>query len=101
MFLVIIIILTVIEIAELIFDKKYEMSEKVDRGIEICYWKLSYRRRFIRTLLLIPVCAIVIAGVYLENGMNFITGIIGTVLFCGIIIQALYNYIKWKQEMKE
>ena len=34
--------------------KRYDMSQKVDKGIELCYWKLSYRRKFIRTLWIIP-----------------------------------------------
>lgn len=101
MFLTIIIILAVAEIVERFFGKRYEMSEKVDRGTEICYWKLSYRRKFIRTLWLIPVYAVVIAGFCRENGVNIFTGIIGIVLFCGMVIQAVYNYIKWKQEINE
>ena len=28
--------------------------DKVDKGFELIYWKLSYRRKFIRTLWLIP-----------------------------------------------
>ena len=31
-------------------SKKWEKHEKVDKGIELCYWKLSYRRKLIRTL---------------------------------------------------
>ena len=27
---------------------------KVDKGFELVYWKLSYRRKFIRTLWMIP-----------------------------------------------
>ena len=42
--------------------KRYDMSQKVDKGIELCYWKLSYRRKFIRTLWIIPFEVIVISN---------------------------------------
>ena len=35
--------------------KRWGMGEKVDKGIAFCYWKLSYRRKFIRTLWMIPI----------------------------------------------
>ena len=34
--------------------KKNCNCEKIDKGFELDYWKLSYRRKFIRTLWLIP-----------------------------------------------
>jgi len=30
------------------------MANKVDKGFELRYWRLSYRRKFIRTLWMIP-----------------------------------------------
>ena len=35
--------------------RKWGMSEKVDKGIMMWYGKLSYRRKFIRTLWIIPI----------------------------------------------
>ena len=37
-------------ITSALMSKKWEKHEKVDKGIELCYWKLSYRRKLIRTL---------------------------------------------------
>ena len=82
-------------------SKRYEMSEKVDRGIEICYWKLSYRRKFIRTLWLILIGIIIIVGFYKEFHINIFTGIIEIVIFSVILMQAFYNYKKWKNEIRQ
>ena len=77
------------------------MSEKVYRGIEICYWKLSYRRKFIRTLWLILIGIIIIVGFYKEFDINIFTGIIEIVIFSVILMQAFYNYKKWKNEIRQ
>lgn len=34
-----IIVLAVVEVFGIFFTRKYEASEKVDKGIELCYWK--------------------------------------------------------------
>lgn len=100
MFLITIIILVIVEVIGFFIAKRYEMSEKVDRGIEICYWKLSYRRKFIRTLLLIPVSIIIIVGFFKEFDINVFTGITGLAAFSIIVVQAFYNYKKWKNEIE-
>ena len=78
--------------------KRYDMSQKVDKGIELCYWKLSYRRKFIRTLWIIPFEVIVISNFCTTYQSYIFPWIIGTVLFLLSFIQAIYNYKKWKQE---
>lgn len=79
--------------------RRYEMSEKVDRGVEPCYWRLSYRRRMIRTLWLSPIlCVILAAGIYKRSFSFALAGTVGAGLFAGILIQAAYNYKKWKEE---
>lgn len=45
----------ILVVISLLLSKKWDMSEKVDKGIMVCYWKLSYRRKFIRTLWMDPV----------------------------------------------
>lgn len=101
MLLTIIIIQVIIGVIAFLIGKRYEMSEKVDRGIELCYWKLSYRRKFIRTLWLIPVDIIVIVEFYKMFQSYTFTGIIVVMLFASIFIQAIYNYRKWKNEIEQ
>ena len=101
MFLMAISILVIVETIGFFLAKRYDMREKVDKGIEICYWKLSYRRKFIRTLCFIPVSVIIIIEFYKEFQSYMFTGIIGVVFFISIFIQAFYNYKRWKNEIEE
>lgn len=100
MFLMLIIILVIVQVIGFFLIKRYDMSEKVDRGIELCYWKLSHRRKFIRTLWLIPVSIIITIEIYKEFQSHTFTGIIGVMFFLSIFIQAIYNYKKWKNEIE-
>ena len=66
MFLIMIISMIIGLSLSFFLARRYDMSEKVDKGIEVCYWKLSYRRKFIRTLCFIPVSVIIIIEFYKE-----------------------------------
>ena len=84
---------------------KGDYMNKVDKGFELVYWKLSYRRKFIRTLWMIPWAIVSLIFIQIE-GKNYKYTILYTIL-AGIIylvilpIQAIYNYKKWmKEEMK-
>ena len=73
-------------------------KDKIDTGFELAYYKLSYRRRFIRTLWLIPWAILVLGLLYwwseslcLVVTATIILGVIG-------VVQATYNYKKWKAE---
>lgn len=101
MFLIIIISMIIGLSLSFFLARRYDMSEKVDKGIEVCYWKLSYRRKFIRTLCFIPVSVIIIIEFYKEFQSYMFTGIIGVVFFISIFIQAFYNYKRWKNEIEE
>lgn len=74
------------------------MGKKVDNGFQLIYWKLSYRRKFIRTLWTIPIFIISIRIIiFLGNGI-FVTRIIPIILTILFILQIIYNYIRWKKE---
>ena len=72
-------------------------DEKVDEGFELVYWKLSYRRKFIRTLWMLPLLVLVI---FLH--FYFPSGYLGSSVTCAIIVvgymvQLLYTFYKWKK----
>ena len=72
---------------------------KVDKGFELIYWKLSYRRKFIRTLWAIPFAILTIILV-----SWFYQSIVTTFIFAMIILivgiaQLIYTYKKWKKHM--
>lgn len=71
---------------------------KIDKGFELNYWKLTYRRKLIRTLWTIPFT--VLASVYICHNAKTIFTKAVLILFFVIIgaIQIIYNY---KQYLKE
>lgn len=89
--LVIILILTIG------FRRYYRNKPKVDQGMKIAYYGLSYRRKFWRTIYSLPLFLIFIVPMYF---LLDIAVFIGYVIFTGIvfIIQAYYNYVKWQEE---
>lgn len=74
-------------------------NDKIDKGFELVYYKLSYRRRFIRTLWMIP-WAILMLGLLYCWSESLCLVVIATIIL-GVIgfIQANYNYKKWKEEI--
>jgi hypothetical protein len=68
----------------------------VDEGFEFVYLRLSYRRKFIRTLWTFPFMFLVFVLPGLTQPLLWFLAM----LFFGIL-QAGYNYWKWKSEDKE
>ena len=76
-------------------------KEKVDKGFEIFYNNLSYRRKFIRTLWMIPWTILALLFFYVV-GLSMIAILSYAVVFVVIgYKQASYNYKKWKEEELE
>lgn len=74
------------------------MADKIDKGFSLSYWKLSYRRKFIRTLWMLPICIVVLVFFYLSSPQDtLVLGILVLALIVSII-QLVYNYVKWKAE---
>ena len=73
-------------------------KEKVDKGFEFFYYNLSYRRRFIRSLCLIPWTLLVLC-LFRWRGTSMVIIVPLAVVFTIIgFIQTLHNYKKWKEE---
>ncbi len=88
----------VLVIIVVVFHKKFDTEEKVDKGIELFYWKLSYRRKFIRTIWMFPIFAILIILRHITFQSSVQTFTIGVLIFILLLAQAIYNYKKWKNE---
>lgn len=73
-------------------------GNKVDKGFEIIYWNLSYRRKFIRTLWMTPFCVVPIIFVWTTGDRIIINRVIPSVIIIIYFIQLLYTYLKWKKE---
>lgn len=81
-----------------LLTKRFAASEKVDKGVEFFYWKLSYRRKFIRTLWTIPIDIAVIIYFHITFQSYLWTCTITIMWGILFLIQAIYNYRKWKNE---
>ena len=74
-------------------------NKKVDEGFEFNYWNLSYKRKFIRTLFILPVGIIVLIPYLIYGGNeNHIKILFITIFFILWAVQLIYNYYKWKAE---
>jgi len=73
------------------------MNEKIDKGFCASYWKLSYRRKFIRTLWMSPFALFffLFPANYMFFGMDRNIFIV-FILVLGIL-QSLYTFYKWKK----
>lgn len=72
-------------------------TEKVDKGFELIYFRLSYRRKMIRTLwmtLLLPVSYFLLRFMGLDL---FYTWIFMAVFLLGHAAQIAYNYYMWNK----
>ena len=70
----------------------------VDKGFQLNYYKLSYRRRFIRTLWVIPWIISILILFYLLHTPAYI--LVPMAIGFGVMeyIQAFVNYKKWKED---
>ena len=71
-----------------------KQSRGVDEGICLPYYRLSYRRKFIRTLWVFPFSlGILFVNLPYREVWFAVSIVLG-------ILQAVYNYWKWKSEEK-
>lgn len=78
--------------------------DRTDKGFELIYWNLSYRRKFIRTLWLAPI--VILMCLILAIKMPIFGSSVVTILGIAAIIstsvgQLIYTYHKWKKEKRE
>lgn len=73
------------------------VRNKTDKGFELIYWKLSYRRRLIRNLWWLPIVIISIAFMFLINDKLILNRIVPIVLLILYIVELIYNYMKWNK----
>ena len=71
-------------------------GEKTDKGFEIFYWNLSYRRRLIRLLWTTPIVLFIVFYSFDNLEMSFKD--LSVILFLTLmyVFQFLYNFLKWK-----
>lgn len=76
----------------------YKNEEKVDKGFVFNYHKLSYRRKWIRTLWTIPFIVICLFIIYqLGDWQPFIFTLISSLCGAMLVGDFFYNFFKWKK----
>jgi hypothetical protein len=73
-------------------------KEKIDKGFVFTYHKLSYRRKFIRDIWMMPISFAVLFIAFRIANIDPVTEIIVYVVVIIIVsIQIIYNYFMWKK----
>ncbi len=93
-----IVSLIVVLIVQLIMSVIYKDVEKKDKGFVFVYHKLTYRRKFIRGLMNIPLSAILYFAIYWFGDVpaNELK-MVGAMFLFLILLDLGYNYMKWKK----
>lgn len=85
-------------IISIVLSLVFKGAPKVDKGFAFNYYKLSYRRKFLRSLTTLPITIVFVIIIYLLTDwsmlVNLMLGVILLVLFVG---QMIYNYYMWKK----
>lgn len=64
------------------------------------YWKSNYKKKFYRTLWMIPVTIFLTIQMLLSESSSQPILILVPALFVTLIVQLLYTYFKWKNEIQ-
>jgi hypothetical protein len=93
-----IVVLIVALLGSTIMYLIFKDDDKKDKGFELIYFKLTYRRRFIRVLWGIPIVSLLYLVIYLQGGLiSTELKYIGIAFFLIFAIEITYNYVKWKK----
>jgi hypothetical protein len=62
--IIIVVPITLVIITSLIFSRIYKEKEKVDKGFELIYFKLTHRRKMLRAFTSLPIIIIGLIIIY-------------------------------------
>lgn len=80
-----------------IMDGVLILKDGSNKGI--IYWKLNYRKKFMRTLWMIPFSVFVLIMLFTFSESPVHLKIIATsILLVTLLIQLIYTHYKWKNE---
>lgn len=80
-------------------NRVYRKKKKVDKGLVLSYYKLSYRRKLIRNLWQLPPSLIVlIVIIFIFDIPNTASVLLLALFTLAVVTHCLLLYRKWKQE---
>ena len=74
------------------------MTDKIDKGFSFSYWRLSYRRKLIRTLWTSPAMFLFLLYPEETQFLSLDRNSVMALAFLVVSAQAYYNYYRWKKE---
>lgn len=84
-----------------IMSKIYKDKEKKDTGFVLNYYRLTYRRRFIRAIWGVPIVSLLFLALYWFSDLTSNEyKVIGIIFFLLFSLDIGYNYTKWKKNEK-
>lgn len=93
------IVMSIIFYFIFLLNYERETQKKTDKGFELFYKNLSYRRKFIRNMWLLPVTLIVVALLWFVPSYELWRKITISLILLGIAgIALLHSHAKWKKE---
>jgi hypothetical protein len=99
--IIIVVPITLVVITTLIFSRIYKEKEKVDKGFELIYFKLTHRRKMLRAFTSLPIIIIGLIIIYYLSDWSLAFLIIFVLLVVlALSIEFIYNFKKWKNEEK-
>jgi hypothetical protein len=97
-----IVTLITVVLVSTIMSPVFKDEDKKDKGFELMYFKLTYRRRLIRTLWGIPIVSLFYLVIYLQSDLTSTElKYIGIAFLLVFTIEITYNYLKWKKIEKK
>lgn len=93
-------LILVIAVVSMIMSWFFRNKDKEDEGFTFFYHKLTYRRKLVRTLWMIPLMIIPFLVIYWIGDINSKDIAIGIIIILTFLIQVTYNYVQWKRTEK-
>ena len=92
------VIILVCYLLSFILSKAYKNKKKVDKGLVFVYHKLTYRRKWIRTLWSVPfaILSLIVIKKFGE-WPTYIFILFSSFCFVMLLWQFLYSFFKWKK----
>lgn len=92
-----ILIFSVSLLVMLILSLAFKGKKKTDKGSQFVYYALSYRRKFIRTLWVFPLIAIIFVVFFYSTEVSTTFKVICSIIMIIVFLGQLgYNYYMWK-----
>ena len=94
-----IITIVICLIAAIIFGVIFKDKPKIDKGPNLFYYSLSYRRKMIRNAMVFPVIVVWFLALFLLVDLSPLVLLsLSAIVLISFVGQFVYNYFMWKKK---